>query len=433
MSDDGKFTAEEEIDDIVTAQADNETAWEEPIQVRRPSSVASIIKGVDESLHKNALSELIRHQQTWRDIGLNHGALKELAEQQLLLKYLPIDYWKGDFAKIASDNIASLSNIANSSFFEASRLANLSIVRLLESFQEERHLAQMWQVSEGWTHQLGWIKGVDGITIGKAVSAHLAAISQISVLAQSTIARLAEDQIAGVLPFSLQARAAIQSSFAGLSSSYRDLFASFERENQKVLSLPPLLTRLPAIEFFNAVDLLSSTSDKDRDDEDEYEEEKYIIRVEISRDTHDALEVLLSNFDPTLIPLRNGAKQALQSNNPDRVRHFITSYRELFTHILQRLAPDEQVRSWSSDPEHYAKNRPTRKARLLYIGRHISEPTFAPFLEKDIDAALEALQLFQKGTHAVSVNYSTDQLTVLEIRIEATIRFMLEVSQWLAE
>ena len=66
MSNNGKSKAEEEIDDIVTAQAEIKNAWEEPIQVRRSSSQASIREGFDDPIAEHAFT---RTQETSTDLA----------------------------------------------------------------------------------------------------------------------------------------------------------------------------------------------------------------------------------------------------------------------------------------------------------------------------------------------------------------------------
>ena len=134
-------------------------------------------------------------------------------------------------------------------------------------------------------------------------------------------------------------------------------------------------------------------------------------------------------MDDSLVQLWEGARGAFDSSNPDRVRHFAVSLRELFTHVLQQLAPDDKVRQWSTSPDLFSDNRPTRKARLLFICRDISNGSFIDFIEKDIAAVLELVKLFQRATHQVIVPYTEAQLEALMIRMESSIRFMLEISQ----
>jgi Predicted pPIWI-associating nuclease len=141
-----------------------------------------------------------------------------------------------------------------------------------------------------------------------------------------------------------------------------------------------------------------------------------------------AFEVLLSNLDPDLLSLLGGARGALTSSNPDRVRHFSSSLRELFTQVLHRLAPDKAVQSWTLNPDHYDdKGRPTRRARLLYICRDINHGEFSAFLEAEILAILKFLNLFQGGTHKVRSDLSEPQLRAMYNWMEGHLEVLLRI------
>ena len=103
--------------------------------------------------------------------------------------------------------------------------------------------------------------------------------------------------------------------------------------------------------------------------------------------------------------------------------------RELFTHILHKLAPDKEFFEWNQDETNLYDGRPTRKGRLLYIYRNINHPPFVKFLNYDISAAISFLELIQKGTHSIEKPYDDRQLKALLIRMESLIYNMIEISQ----
>jgi hypothetical protein len=140
-----------------------------------------------------------------------------------------------------------------------------------------------------------------------------------------------------------------------------------------------------------------------------------------------AFEALLSDLDPNLLIPFAGARDAIRSTNPDHVRHFSISLRELFTQVLHRLAPDNAVKSWTSNPDHYAEGRPTRKARLLYVCRKINHGDFSAFLEDDVSAVLKFLNLFHGGAHNVRSDLSPEQLHAMFVRMKGVLQFLLEI------
>jgi hypothetical protein len=131
---------------------------------------------------------------------------------------------------------------------------------------------------------------------------------------------------------------------------------------------------------------------------------------------------------PELVGLLDGARPAFASNHTDYQRHFITSLRELFTHVLQQLAPDDQVRRFSTDAKDFPNDRPTRNVRLRYICRGINDERFGKFVEKDVAAMLALVDLFQGGTHAVTCSYTEQQLRALLVRAEGLVHFLLEIA-----
>ena len=279
-----------------------------------------------------------------------------------------------------------------------------------------------------WEEQLQAIMKIAGEMprYDLVVQSHLAEILKLSVLSQTSISRLAWESLGDVLNVQAPVRSVLQNTFLDFTQSYSKLFKSWENQPSFILSLPPIVSKFPAIEYFNGVAVVDSITSKYHEDT-ELQEEKLHTEKEIGDETEGKLETLLVKMNPELIiPLR-GARQSLDSANPDRIRHFSASLRELFTHVLNTLAPDDKIRAWSTASEHYDKGKPTRRARLLYICRGVNQDQFSNFIEKDIDAGLEFLQLFQRGTHEVVPNYTDVQLRVMLTRMESLLRFLLEI------
>ncbi len=160
----------------------------------------------------------------------------------------------------------------------------------------------------------------------------------------------------------------------------------------------------------------------------EYVVERQARRAEFSLENEDTLRGLLNRLDPSLTRMYDGARQALASDNIDRVRHFAVSFRELLTQVIHILAPDTVVKSWSTDASHFNAGRATRRARLLYICRNINHPPFDAFVSKDIEALLALMDLYQAGTHSVEPPFSSDEALALKIRLEHSLSFVLHIS-----
>ncbi|HEY0323474.1 MAG TPA: hypothetical protein VGC66_21130 [Pyrinomonadaceae bacterium] len=358
------------------------------------------------------------------DFSKIHAAEKGLLTDIFPPKDLIEGFRKSALVGFTRPELTSLFEIRDSNhsaFFEATKAASFSAMRMLEEAigQPSGFAAQIDQLSKGWARHVS-----EGLGFENALSSHLAQITGMSVAAQASLAGIKADLIGSALGIPFDRRAVLGDKFGDFSNVYRDLFQSFETTRADILALPPILSRLPTVEYYNGVNLVRATSIA----EAEETEEDY-VRDEIEAETENALEKFLIDLHPPLAQMLSGARQALRSDNPDRVRHFSTSLRELFTHVLHRLAPEDEVRAWSNSPQHYDKGHPTRRARLLYISRGINQKPFDAFVQKDIDAALEFLNLFQRSTHEVVVEYTPVQLRALEVRMDSTLRFLFEISQ----
>ncbi len=223
--------------------------------------------------------------------------------------------------------------------------------------------------------------------------------------------------------------------FLNLSISYSNLTDSVEEIILEKPSSARIISELPALEILNSVEVLETASapeinTEENQIEDELEEEKESLKNEIL-EKREGIEKLLINIgSPDLVPMWQGAKSALNStDNPDYARHCAVSLRELFTHVIHRLSPDDEIKKWNDDKELLHNGKPTRKARLLYICRSVNHDIFSDFIAKDVDAILEIVKLFQRGTHQVTIPFTHKQLIALQTRIESAINFLIEIWQ----
>lgn len=321
------------------------------------------------------------------------------------------------------------TKVFQSPAFELASAVNLSIGQLFKESERVNELFKQITLPPGiWEKQLSAIAKIAGgiPRYDLALQVHLAEISKLSVLSQTTVSQLAWKNIGDALDVQAPIRGMLQNSFLDFTQSYSKLFSFWEDHPSRILSLPPTISKFPAIEFFNGVNVIDTVTIRHYENT-EFQEEKLRTGEEIGKETDDRLEALLARVNAELIIPLNGARQSLDSANPDHVRHFATSLRELFTHVLHTLAPDDKIKGWSTTSEHYDKGKPTRRARLLYICRAVNQEPFSTFIEKDIDAGLEFLQLFQRGTHEVVPHYTDLQLRVMLTRMESLLRLLLEI------
>lgn len=255
-----------------------------------------------------------------------------------------------------------------------------------------------------------------------SVQSSLAKMTELSVFAERSIIGFDYNSIGSSINILDPIKNIISSSFLEVSQKYATLVKSFEINPNSYATLNPLLTKSTSIEYFTGANLIEAISCDEK-----ISEKGESIKNEILIENINSLNLFLPDLDKGLTKLWHGAIASLNSNNPDKVRHFCISIRELFTHVIHLLAPDGDIKKWSKNPADYQNGTPTRKARFFFICRNISNEPFNKFIEKDISATLEFLRLFQEGTHAITANFSEIQLIALKTRAESTLRFIIEI------
>jgi hypothetical protein len=149
--------------------------------------------------------------------------------------------------------------------------------------------------------------------------------------------------------------------------------------------------------------------------------------IEADDDVADELRLLGAEYAEAL----RGAAYTLTREGPDCVRHVAVSLRELVTHMLHRLAPDEAVRRWSRNPSDYHNDKPTRAARLRYIFRASgATKESAAIVERDIQQTLDLMRLLQGGTHGLATTMSLREVRLLYRRVRGILPVILEASRW---
>jgi|GEM_PF-1530525 len=316
-----------------------------------------------------------------------------------------------------------------SQVFDSVRISQNAFVSMLDSIRPiDTFVNPLDNISQDWLEQIASNLDLsrDLNLATSPLGNYLGEIIKTSKITESLLAGIQWAEIGSRLQISPEISTGLQSVFIDFSQSYGDLYKSFQASNNVILSLPPIVSWFPTVEYFTGSDLLEVIS---VEEEIGLKDDRKQRREEILLETEGALRSQLLLIEPGLVQLWEGAVYSLDSENPDRARHLATSLRELFTHVLHLLAPDAEVQKWSTKPEHYHENRPTRKARLLYICRNINSGPFSGFVEKDIDVVLEFVQLFQRGTHEILIPYTPDQLLALKVRMEGVIRFLIEISK----
>lgn len=128
------------------------------------------------------------------------------------------------------------------------------------------------------------------------------------------------------------------------------------------------------------------------------------------------------------IPLR-GAIQTAASDNPDKARQTIASLRELMTHLLHRLSPDEEIKKWSTKPEHYVNKRPTRACRLEYIFRDCRGSSIQSYIDNEVKFTRDFFDLLNNGTHSLDTKLTENDLRYAIYKTESLILLLLKYTR----
>jgi hypothetical protein len=139
----------------------------------------------------------------------------------------------------------------------------------------------------------------------------------------------------------------------------------------------------------------------------------------------DEFEERLFALAPSLKEMYRGAIETMERGGPDWRRQAMVSFRELTSHVMHMLAPDERVKPWAKS-EHFDKGRLTRRARLEYIFESIAGGEFTNFFKADLKASIELFDLLNNGTHRLTSTATPEQLRYLKGRVVNLVSVMLE-------
>ena len=212
-------------------------------------------------------------------------------------------------------------------------------------------------------------------------------------------------------------------SFLKYTTQYSEVLKSIDAKPNWVYEAPNI-AQLPSLSFYSQSRIVESASVEDLDGLQIESTDK-----EINEQNDDILYRLLPMLDPGLVKMWEGAVEALHGSNPDFIRHFLTSLRELYTHVMHLLSPDKNFVVWDTDKRYFANDRPTREGRLHYINRnlHGSKKEFTKFLGLDVTSTIELINLFQGGTHGINSKLTKPQLMAIKIKAGGILRAMLEI------
>jgi hypothetical protein len=255
-----------------------------------------------------------------------------------------------------------------------------------------------------------------------ALTSHYTAVADSVLLAQERMLGVPWNSLGNVTTMPPQEFETIRNRFMFLTDAYGSLMRSFDASEHFMADFPPIFSSGPPIEILTSARILDSLSEPILDEF--YPEVEYEIEFDLEDEIEASIDELLTDLNPDFRVMWVGAREALRSENPDRSRHVAFSLRELITHVLHALAPDDAIQNWTNDQSLFHNGRPTRKARVLYICREINHGPFTSFIRADVKSSIEFINLFQRG-HELAMSFSEKQLETLVTRAEAFLRLLI--------
>jgi hypothetical protein len=220
----------------------------------------------------------------------------------------------------------------------------------------------------------------------------------------------------------------LESSIAHVAASYGSLAESL-REISDITRLPAFVLPGATREIYTTSFALETLRPWDERDEVEAETEIQLV-AEAELETSGCI-ALLQQVDPGLARPYIGARDAMNGNNADRARHILSSLRELWSHLLRRLAPDDLVAAWipgvSNQKDLLHDGKPTRRARVLYVCRELNNDPLTEFLMHDTRALVKMIDLFNR-VHELETALTDEQLRAILLRTDSWLMYILQIS-----
>lgn len=205
----------------------------------------------------------------------------------------------------------------------------------------------------------------------------------------------------------------------GLSDSYRDIFA---RLPEVEYAVPDFVMELPARDMIVKSIIVSSRAT-------DFEPSEAQIDLDDPAYARSDVDLMLAELNPDYVVVLDEAFEVFSGRSLGRVRHVLVSLRELITHVLHDLSPDNDIRAWSTDPKYFDKDRPTRAARHLYICRFVNCGPYGGYVRKSsglTSAFFEALN----GLHEVRPDICEFQLRLMVTDALNILRFLLRTAKY---
>lgn len=266
---------------------------------------------------------------------------------------------------------------------------------------------------------------LDSLKIADSITAPYLASSSAVFQLETSFSKLLAHQPPAISNFSrtitqLSQVTALQTSVLSISTALKDTWDSISYDASRLSLIPAPILRAPAVELYSVVQTSAAISLPAEDLPEADLEVENILQEAV-----DMFPARLATVHPDLVATYRGGIDALKANGTDWQRHAMVSFRELCTHTLHLLAPDDRVMK-TVRVEDVQNGRPTRRARLNYIFAEVAGAEIAKFYDADMKAAIELFDTLSKGTHKLAQAATPKQLHYLRGRVVGFLTAMLE-------
>jgi hypothetical protein len=325
-----------------------------------------------------------------------------------LLSALPItDPYRGTMSSLAS--VAGVADSMRAAY------APLTVAGSIGSLTAPASAAAL---TVGVTNAFSHTRSIAAAYISSAASVYTveSTLARVTSVVAGSAPLFASTILAGI---SLGSLGHLHDTVSSLSHAAQTVWGGIGHNPSLLGVAPPVVLRSPAVELYSSAHAAAAVSfQREALPETDDEVEAFL------EDTAETIEARLAVLDHDLLEIYRGGVGAIEAGGPDWQRHSMTSFRELSTHVLHKLAPDEEVIAITGVSGLH-DGRPTRRARLAFIFSGVAGGELTAFFEADLKAAIELFDLLNGGTHKLGNRATPEQLYYLKGRLVGLISSML--------
>lgn len=138
----------------------------------------------------------------------------------------------------------------------------------------------------------------------------------------------------------------------------------------------------------------------------------------------------LHSIDNTLLKMWQGARDILNSNNPEKVRHVSVSLRELTKGLINQIIPDDIVIDFYIKNGIVINGKPSLEQKITCFFSEESGSRLLPFISSEVETIVKLINLLSKLTHNKENNITDDALIYIISKVESVILLLFSYSKY---